>query len=269
MQICVCQFTISSCGFDYLSVKCQLYSIVAKSRNIELELVPTDDITIGDIHILVLKPLGEIKVSGQCATACQFDDFTYVGMHGGNIDRIDKAGGRTKGFIKLSSHVTSIRAHKDTLYTLMAGNPSVVYVHNLSGQLISSWSHPDNGFWGSKIAIVNDQLVIANRKTKRLTLYSPFGEVMRQVDVSQISNGFVSICESGRDSVIVSDYATSRVFKVNINSGDIVWMSSKVSGPLGVTCYGGSHVLVTKQDNRTTIWVLDIHTGMQFSIIHP
>lgn len=204
----------------------------------------------------------EVKVSGQCATVCQYEDCTYVGMHGGNIDRIDKNGVRTKGFIKLTSHVTSIQAHRDTLYSLMAGNPCVVYVHDLSGQLITTWNHPDTASWGNKIALVSEQLVVADRKGKRLTVYTPFGQALRHVELPQISSGFLSICAAGRDCVILSDYATSRVCKVDLNSGDVLWMSTEVSGPLGVVCYGSSYALVTKQDNLTNIWVLDLQTGL-------
>jgi len=68
------------------------------------------------------------------------------------------------------------------------------------------------------------------------------------------------MCAVDNLSVVVSDYLTSIVFKVNIPSGEVEWTSLDVPNPGGVTYHGG-RVFVTNRSNTTRVWILDVNTG--------
>ena len=70
----------------------------------------------------------------------------------------------------------------------------------------------------------------------------------------------MAIC--GVDSVVVSDYGSNSVFRVNIDSGEVMWTSKHVQEPEGVVCYKNRYVLVTNCNTDTRIWILDADTGM-------
>ena len=101
-----------------------------EKREMEIELLSTDDVIIGD-HITPppitppteLQLVRQVTVGGKCLTVCQYKGYTYVGLGRGGIDRIDDQGNVESSFIKGSSFVVSIGAYDDRLYTLFYGNP--------------------------------------------------------------------------------------------------------------------------------------------------
>ena len=153
-----------------------------------------------------LQLVKEIKVGNYCNTVCHYKGYTYVGLENGAIHRIDDQGNVTSEFIKLAKYVLSIRAHDDQLFILMYDQPYKILVYDLNGSHIRTWDHADrNGsFYGNKISIVQNQLAIPDVTNKRITLYTPAGEVIRHIQCDEISNTYVSMCECDDNSVIIS-----------------------------------------------------------------
>ena len=167
-------------------------------------------------------------------------------------------------FIKLGSHVLSIRAHNDQLFILMYGNPYKMYSYGLKGSVICTWDHHDSNNWvfGSKISIINNQLAVADVTNKRITLYTPAGEVIRHIQCAGIpANTCVSMCECDDNSVIISFYSTDKVFKFNLTSGAVEWTNTDITQSYTVRCYR-QYVLVSGDyDNQTHISIIKSETG--------
>ena len=49
----------------------------------------------------------------------------------------------------------------------------------------------------------------------------------------------------GEDSVIVCDTASQRVMRVNVNTGNVLWSTTKIATPLSVTLCGGKVIVMT------------------------
>ena len=77
----------------------------------------------------------------------------------------------------------------------------------------------------------------------------------------------MAVC--GDNSVVVSDYGTRSVFRVDIDSGEVMWTSKHVTKPQGVVCYKNRYVLITNQNSDTRIWILDVDNGMWISSSQP
>jgi len=126
---------------------------------------------------------------------------------------------------------------------------------------VTSWSHHDSSDRVNKLAIVDDQVVAPDRHSKRLTIYSLTGEVIKHVPCPLLSNSVTAICAVDRHCLVVSDYGSSQVFKLDLTTEKVIWTCKDVSQPQGVTCYRSKYILVTNQSSKTTIWILDVETG--------
>ena len=206
----------------------------------------------------------ETKVGSCCFTMCHYKGYTYVGLQNGAIDRIDDQGDVSSKFIKLAKQAISIRAHNDQLFILMYDQPYKIFVYDLNGSHIRTWDHPDrNGnCFGNKISIVQNQFAIFDVTNKRVTLYTPAGEVIRHIQCAEIAaNTYVSMCECDDNSVIISCYHPAKVFKFNLTIEDIQWTNSNVTQPCTVRCYG-QYVFVSGDFiTNTRISVINGDTG--------
>jgi len=243
------------------------FFIVGERREVEVEVVTSkgvsidleDELTTPDTLPTQLSLLHTVPVSGCCTSVCSYQGNTYVGLESGRVDIIDENNQHSRKFVKVGKPVLSVAVYKDRLYTLVYDNPHTVTVHDLTGKLITSWTHTDHGYF-NKLAVVSDQVVIPDRRNKRLTVYSLTGEVIKRIQCSLLSPTWVSMCAVDDLSVVVSDYRTSKMFKVNIPSGEVEWISEDVPNPEGVTYHGG-RVFVTNCSNTTRVWILDVNTG--------
>ena len=243
-----------------------------QKRETELVVYHTDDVILCDRsqHMSIRSPPTglqferEIKVGYYCNTVCHYKGYTYVGLDDGAVDRIDDQGNVKSAFIKLGSHVLSIRAHNDQLFILMYGNPYKMFSYGLKGSVICTWDHHDsnNCVFGSKISIIKNQLAVADVTNKRITLYTPAGEVIRHIQCAEITAGTnVSICECDDNSVIISCYSTDKVFKFNLTSGAVEWTNTDIREPTTVRCYG-QYVFVSGEFiANTRISVINSETG--------
>jgi len=249
------------------------FFIVGERREVEVEVVTSKGVSINLKHELTtpdtlptqLSLLHTVPVFDDCTSVCSYEGNTYVGLNKGiwqgRVDIIDEDNQLSRKFVRVGNLVLSVAVYKDRLYTLVYDNPYTVTVHDLTGKLITNWTHTDhwNGYI-SQLAVVSDQVVIPDRQNKRLTVYSLTGEVIKHIQCPLLSIGHVSMCAVDNLSVVVSDYETAKVFKVNIPSGEVEWTSQDVPNPESVAYHGG-RVFVTNYSNTTRVWVLDVNTG--------
>jgi outer membrane protein assembly factor BamB len=197
---------------------------------------------------------------------------TYVGLGFGSINRIDEAGNKTSDFIKLPSNIITIRAHQDRLYILMYGQTYKIYVYDLNGQQITSWDHSDsNGdYFGNKLCVVRNQILVPDATNKRITNYNLNGKVMRQIPCPTIpTNDYLSMCSAGEDSVIITTPSPAQVFKFNMSTETVLWTTNLTDAPFSVAS-SNDVVLVSGEGHwgsKRGVWieVLNTATGKNFT----
>ena len=147
----------------------------------------------------------------------------------------------------------------------MKSSPYTVYVHDLSGQQLHTWNHEDRGNCSARaLAIINNELIIADRTNLRFTIYTLTGERVRNVRCDLIYNDYLTICQVGDDSIIVANrIAKPEMYRVNLTTGIIEWRSDRVSRPIGVLMQSEEVALVTSCNSTTQvkIWTLNAESG--------
>jgi len=246
--------------------------IVEKKRDTEVDLVPAADMIISlDRGVTTptlpksLKLLQSVDVSSSCYSVCKYEGSTYVGLNNGvGIDRIDESFSVFKSFASVTNFVPGVAVHRNKLYALQYTSSTnwVVHVYDLTGKQVTSWSHHNSSEYINNLAIVDGQVVVPDRGNKRLTIYSLTGEVIKHVSCPLHSSNYsTAICAADKHCVVVSEYGSSQVFKLDLTTEKVIWTCKDVSQPLGVTCYKSKYILVTNFSSKTTIWILDVETG--------
>jgi len=253
----------------YIIIYIYIYC-TGEKRDIEVDIVSAADASISlDQGVTTstlpnsLKLLQSVDVSDYCWSVCRYEGNTYVGVNGG-VDRVDENYNVTQSFVTVSGTVFGLTAYKDQLFSLVCGRSSnwKVKVNDFSGNQVTSWTHSDNNSgYINKLVIVDDQVVVPDRQSKRLTIYSLTGEVIKHIPCPVLGNYRASICAADRQCVVVSDYNSSQVFKLDLTTEKVIWTCKDVTRPEGVTCYRSKYILVTNQSSKTTIWILDVKTG--------
>ena len=143
-----------------------------------------------------------------------------------------------------------------------------LYGHDLVTKKNTSWSHADSSScWGSRMAIIRNQIVVADVFNRRLTIYGVGGQLIKHVDCPQISSNpnpnwiCVTSSPTQSDVIIISSYDASQVFAVNLTAGAVIWTNSGIRKPQGIANYGSDYVLVTNASFQTQLWTLDAKTG--------
>ena len=211
----------------------------------------------------------QLAVGGYPPAVCHYKGYTYVTCQNGAVDRIDEGGQVTPSFIKLTTWVTGVIAYEDRLYTLTYGQPYTVYVHGLTGQQLHSWNHGDRDNYSARaLAVINNELIIADRINKRFTIYTLTGEHVRNVPCDLITKNYLTICHAADDSILVANVtATPELYRVNLTTGDVEWRLNTGSGDVGVFMCSKDFALVTRLNYSTEIkiWTLNINTGKKTS----
>jgi len=214
-----------------------------------------------------LKLVQSVDVSDECNAVCKYGGSTYVGLDNDEeVNRIDESFSVSKSFVSVENFVNGIAAYTNQLYALVCDDDDdntryKVNVCDVTGKQVTSWSHHDSGYGVNKLVIVDDQVVVPDRHSKRLTIYSLTGEVIKHVPCPLLSNGNTAICAADRHCVVVSDSGSSQVFKLDLTTEKVIWTCKNVSKPQGVTCYRSKYIFVTNCSSKTTIWILDVETG--------
>lgn len=210
------------------------------------------------VHSVAIKTCSDV--------VCDYKDYTYVGLTSGGVSRIDPRYRVLETFVTNDSKkegclgVASLTVYKDKLYVLVSYHDiHEVKVYKLDGSYLRGWCHIDIPAYTS-IIILSGQVIIPDRQIHRLAVYSLEGELKRYIPVPQLSLDWVSLCSAGNNNVIVSDYGSSQVFRIDILSGQVMWTSRTVPKPLGVVCYQKKYAYISSEQGGE-IWILCIKTG--------
>lgn len=236
------------------------------SRDIELEAVSSIDWTIDDTAILseaptmltLLRKVDQTKA----ISLCQHKGTTYIGSSQGGVVKIARNSQAYTTVIDCAEPVKAVSIHDDKIYAFLRDSKNdLVRVYKLSGEHITEWSLASSDRCFCDImAITSDQVVIPDKTNKRITAYSLTGSLIKSIPCSVLGNKHTAMCLADSKSVIISDKDLCQVSRVNLSSGQVMWICREVGKPLGVTCYGRNYVLVASCSTRR-ISVLDVKTG--------
>ena len=243
--------------------------VTDNSRDMEVEVVPKDNTHIDctpEPSIKLPESISlsnSVRASAYVYAVCHYKGVTYLGTMKRTVEAID-SDFNLKTLVSLSGnrYPVGICIHDDTIYVIVSGvlGRYTINVYDLSGQLITQWNRSDSCFY-IKPAIVSDQVVLPNYRNKQLTAYSLRGEVIKHVSCPQLSGSWIdhtSVCAVDDETVVVTSYNKSKVFKVNINTGETVWTCNDVAKPIAVAIYGKDYVCVGSYGK---ISFLNINTG--------
>ena len=151
-------------------------------RGIEAKMISGDDIYMVPASSLSpptkIERVLEVKVDCYPRTVCRYKGVTYVGLESGKVCRI---GGiqlnDVSVFVTLNDWIMGITANADRLYILKRGSPYVVFVFNLEGQQLLKWDFENQSSQAANaMAIVNNQLLLADNTNACITIYTLNGE---------------------------------------------------------------------------------------------
>ena len=252
--------------FLYFVLNCVIFSFLV---NKHLELISLDcfidhkhGLTTSTLQPKSLTLLKTVRLSSPPLSVCHCGHDTYVGLQDGTVSRIDENFTLHEKVLTCMDAVAGIVLYKDRIYTLVYGSPMTINVHDLSSGLITSWQHTDSVPWCNKLAVVADRLVVPDRTNGQLTIYSLTGEILSKVGNFQFkfSHKWLSMCSFRNNSVIISDYQSDLVVRIDVLTGHVLWTNLYTIEPLGVASYGQNNLLVVSSDCRV-IEVLNIQTG--------
>ena len=203
------------------------------------------------------------KVPG-CPIAVHFhNNKIYGGSEStSSLLELDESLGGPRTLINMTKDATSVQIYKKEIYVWLAKG-ELIHVYDINGKFVRSWKHFCQSKSYNKLRVVSDMLVVSSAQDQALTVYDLQGQIVKQIKCPgiSISNNWRAMAVCGNDSVIVSDYNTKSVCRVNIDSGEVMWTSKHVHLPEGVVCYKNRYVLVTNRNTDTRIWILDAETG--------
>ncbi|XP_067939484.1 uncharacterized protein [Watersipora subatra] len=238
------------------------------SCELMLEVVSTDGFLMG--KQLKLRPSKPLPKSLKLLHTVSLPSYPYstrvwnsqilTGMYNKAVVAIDNNYQVKGSLIAFNNIPKTMEVYKDRLYTAVYGNPWTIYVHNQQGKQVTFLTHNDSCSYATGLAITCDKIVAPDRKNKLLIIYSLTGKKLKDISCPQLSQHWVSLCVSGPEKVVVSDYRSSQVFLIDISQGQLLWTCKDVFHPLGVACYGEKYVFVAASNSRT-VTILDSSTG--------
>ncbi|KAF6022177.1 hypothetical protein EB796_019504 [Bugula neritina] len=246
-----------------------------KCRNLEIEIVPTRALVIDFLSGSATQEPQSLKLCKQVSTnqctisVCFYAGNTYISFDDGSIAVLDSDYDIMPlhyDYMGVLDHVEGIAILNDVMYSLVTlGDESVyIYVHDLTGNYVNHWKHPDLAYSYNKITVVGNKLVVPDRQHGQLMVYSLYGEVLDQIACGL--NTCMAVACANSELVVVSDSEASTVFIINIVTGETLWSCQTVGKPQGVVCYRNSCVLVYSRSSEM-LCVLDIGTGKLLSEI--
>ena len=235
---------------------------VEDRRDVEVEIVATDNIYVDCTSKLFIESpksvtlIKSVQTSAYVYAVCHYKGVTYLAT-GQAVETID-SDFNIKTCASLNRCPYGITIDKEKIYVLVSGKggPPTINVHDLSGKRITKWNRTDS-CWYIRPAIVSNQIVVPDCANQLLTIYSLAGRVIKHITCPQLC-GAASVCAVDNNFIIVFDYETSEVFKVNISTEETVWTCNDVAKPEAVAIYGKDYVCV---GSKGKISFLNINTG--------
>lgn len=244
-------------------------------RNIENEIVSTNDIHLSwneklSATLLPVPPtsmtfLKLIEPFSFGHSVCHYKGQTYIGTQDCSVDVIDTDYKLQTSFLSVQQKhwPYGIAAVDNRLYILTAGDSQCeIGAYDLSGRKITQWNHSDNRHF-TRPGITSDKIIVPDRTNSRLTVYSLTGKLIKHIYCPLLNTRSLrgtSVCAIDGSSVVVTNYETSKVFRVDIDTGETVWTCDAVARPHGAVIHGRDFVCVVRVKK---ISFLDAHTGTQ------
>ena len=216
-----------------------------------------------------MKLLKSVNLEGQhLESVCHYGRFTYAGRENA-VDKINPDGTVESSFITVDGYSGGIAVLDEKIFVLVQSLGYRVQVHNRSGHLIRSWNTDEENATFNKLTVIGDKVVVPEPSSKQFVVYRFDGKVQRVVEChllrkSSVFGSAVSLTstESHKShKTIACAKLTGTVFRIDIESGEVVWESTHVKDPQGIACYKDRYVLVTNRNQYTRIFILDINTG--------
>ena len=246
--------------FKYLVTDHVEMELSVEIRQTEISLSATDNITPPTSMSLIKS----LKVPGNPVSVHSYDNKIYLGHnHSCDLLRYDLGLSDRVALLKGNSYVTSMQAYNNELYVWFA-QEDLINVYDMTGKLKRSWEHSCLSKYFNKLRVVSDKVVVSSAQDQALTVYGLQGQLVKQIKCPAISksDGYKAMAVCGDGSVVVSDCGSNSLFRVNIDSGEVMWTSKHVARSQGVVCFENRHVLVTSCNTDTRIWILDANTGL-------
>mgnify|MGYP001804754056 CR=1 FL=1 len=124
-------------------------------------------------------------------------------------------------------------------------------MYGLDKLLKRSWVHETISSFHEKLRVFGEKVVAPNGSC--IIVYTLEGKILKKVKCPGMTNGFKAIAVCGDDSVILSDYDANSVYRINIDSGEVIWTSKHVQKPRGVVCYRNRYVLVLRDNSNCVV----------------
>ena len=219
-----------------------------------------------------LQRIQEAEVANNPRTVCHYKGVTYVGLNGGKVCKINSIQANSfSEFANFNEIIVGIIAHSDRLYMLKYGTPDVVFVYGLQGQQLLKWDFEiQTSTAANAMAIVGDQLLLADNTNACIAIYTLNGEKQRSIPCSLIGEQYNSLCGCGPDAVVIAHRQSDKIFRVKLSTGEVTWTSDAVEEPVGVCQYGDKYILVTTHDytEQVKVWILDSKSGEQTTTLY-
>ncbi|XP_067930742.1 uncharacterized protein [Watersipora subatra] len=239
-------------------------STQAEAREIELKMVDAVDIPVCQLFpptSLMFNNVVDNVV--ECHSVCHSDGVTYVGGKEKNVYKINDYDSSVSSLPSIEGvlAINGLCVYEEKLYIL--AYPFKVIITDMTATQITSWVHPDKCTYINKLVVTGEKVVVPDRSNKRISVYSLDGQVIKHIPCPQDGElKAMALCAPDQESVVVSSDNTSTVFRVNIETGEVVWTSTAVTKPGGVTCYTKKYILVTPiESDHTEIHILHADTG--------
>ena len=240
---------------------------------LRLKTVDAPDILIDELIIVgrvtlpeYLIPIRQTPLPSNFSSMCQHQSFLYLGRRDG-VDKLSLTGSLT-GFITFTGSAESISVRNDRMYVLTFVYPqAVMMVYELeTGRLYTRWELlPDSTSESSCYCFVDDMIIYPDRMNKRLAVYLDYGRLIKYIFPPRFQNcrwRGIKVCPGGGSSVLISDKNVSIISKLDVETGDVLWMCSEIVQPLLIRYYAEGYVLVPRvENNQTKLQILDVNTG--------
>lgn len=217
-----------------------------------------------------LKLLKTVELS-ECAS-CIFhhEGITYVGMIDGMVMKID-SNHEISDCHQETGIVYSIAAYKNSLITLVSSYNNGRLCARVNSYQLLPHGVLDSGSrvqWAVNTGIM---CVVASRvivmDNAKISVYSLAGEIIRQVPNPRPRVGFSisSLCAAGKDSIVVCDRSHTHIYRVNIDSGDVLWTSDKMTNPIPMNVGAcNKRWLLVASKSGGPLGILSLESGMSF-----
>ena len=232
-------------------------------------MVPTENIFIDSKCGLTSSPslpkslslTKSVSLPAGPISLCQYREKTYLGLDNREIVAISK-NYQVQTIFTGFGVAESIFIQNDTFYILMMAHSShFMYICDMNGQLLVKWTHSDSvvPYYTNSLTIISDQLIVADRSHKEVTVYSLKGETLRRIPCPLLGNQMVSFSPLDDSSIVVADYENSLVFRIDIENGEVAWKHKEIPCPPAITRH--KQYLAVAGCITNTMKLLDITSG--------